>query len=147
MEICVKRFQELTNRELYNILKLRVDVFVVEQNCPYPEIDGRDIDAIHVFIPDGEEILAYLRVMDRGVMNEAPSIGRVIARKRRCGYGTAVLREGIRQAEAEFHADKIYLEAQLYARKFYENQGFRQISDPFLEDGIPHIAMLRNSEA
>ncbi len=146
MNICVKRFQELTNQELYSILKLRVDVFVVEQNCPYPEIDGRDIDAIHVFIPDGEKILAYLRVMDRGVMNEAPSIGRVIAVNRRCGYGTAVLQEGIRQAEKEFRAEKIYLEAQLYARKFYENQGFRQISEVFLEDGIPHIAMIRDSK-
>ena len=142
MELCVKRFSELTKEELYAILKLRVSVFVVEQSCPYMELDDRDQAAIHVFLREKGEIQAYLRVMDRGVSSEQVSIGRVIAVKRRCGLGTEVLRAGIRTAAEEFKADSIYLEAQTYARSLYEKQGFRQISEEFLEDGIPHIQML-----
>ena len=142
MELCVKRFEELTIEELYAILKLRVSVFVVEQNCPYMELDDKDQAAIHVFLRENGEILAYLRVMDSGVSSEYVSIGRVIAAKRRCGLGTAVLQAGIRTAKEEFGADRIYLEAQTYARGLYEKQGFRQSSEEFLEDGIPHIKML-----
>lgn len=142
MELCVKRFGELTKEELYAILKLRVSVFVVEQNCPYMELDDRDQAAIHVFLRENGEILAYLRVMDRGVNSEYVSIGRVIAAKRRCGLGSAVLRAGIQTAEEKFGADRIYLEAQTYARGLYEKQGFRQSSKEFLEDGIPHIKMM-----
>ena len=142
MELCVKRFAELTKEELYAILKLRVSVFVVEQQCPYMELDDRDQAAIHVFLRENGEILAYLRVMDRGATSEFVSIGRVIAARRRCGLGTEVLKAGIRTAAEEFGADRIYLEAQTYAKGLYEKQGFRQISEESLEDGIPHIKML-----
>ncbi len=138
----MKQFDELTNDELYAILKLRVDVFVVEQNCPYPELDDRDQNAVHVYFKDENGIQAYLRVMDRDVESEYVSIGRVIAVKRRCGIGTAVLKEGIRIATRKFGADKVYLEAQIYARALYEKVGFRQISEEYPLDGIPHIKML-----
>ena len=142
MRLYRKRFQELTTEELYGILKLRVDVFVVEQNCPYRELDDRDQDAVHVWLQDEDGILAYLRVMDRGIENESVSIGRVVAAKRRCGLGSRVLAEGIRAAKEVFLADSIYLEAQVYAKDLYEKQGFRQISEEFLLDGIPHVRML-----
>ena len=142
MELAVKRFEELTNNELYDILKLRVNTFVVEQHCPYPELDDKDQDAPHVFLRDEEGIQAYLRVMDKGVSSEQVSIGRVVAVTRRKGYGSRVLEEGMSVAAEYFQADKIYLEAQTYARGLYEKHGFRQISDVFLEDGIPHIKML-----
>jgi ElaA protein len=142
MELSAKRFDELTNSELYDILKLRVNTFVVEQNCPYPELDDKDQDALHVFLRDEEGIQAYLRIMGRGVSSEYVSIGRVVAVKRRCGFGSRVLEEGIRLAKERFGAEKIYLEAQTYARTLYEKHGFRQISEEFLEDGIPHIKMI-----
>ena len=142
MELAVKRFEELTNNELYDILKLRVNTFVVEQHCPYPELDDKDQDALHVFLRDEEGIQAYLRVMDKGVSSEQVSIGRVVAVTRRKGYGSRVLEEGMSVAAEYFQADKIYLEAQTYARGLYEKHGFRQISEVFLEDGIPHIKML-----
>jgi len=142
MQLYRKRFQELTTEELYGILKLRVDVFVVEQNCPYRELDDRDQNAVHVWLQDEDGILAYLRVMDRGIENESVSIGRVVAAKRRCGLGSRILAEGIRAAKEVFLADSIYLEAQVYAKDLYEKQGFRQISEEFLLDGIPHVRML-----
>ena len=142
MQLYRKRFQELTTEELYRILKLRVAVFVVEQNCPYMELDDCDQNAVHVWLEDKYGIQAYLRVMDRGIENESVSIGRVVAAKRRCGLGSRILAEGIRAAKEVFLADSIYLEAQVYAKDLYEKQGFRQISEEFLLDGIPHVRML-----
>lgn len=142
METVIKRFAELTTDELYDILRLRAEVFVVEQNCVYQDLDGRDQAAVHVWVRGETGILAYLRVMDRGVTQEYTAIGRVIAVRRRQGLGTRALREGIRVAREHFGADRIYLEAQVYARSLYEKQGFRQVSEEFLEDGIPHIGML-----
>ena len=142
MKLYRKRFAELTTDELYRLLQLRVSVFVVEQNCPSMELDGLDQDAIHVWLEDAGEILAYLRVMDRGVESDYVSIGRVIAVKRRCGLGSRILAEGVRAARECFQADTIYLEAQVYAKGLYEKQGFRRISEEFLLDGIPHIKML-----
>lgn len=143
MELFVKHFGELTADELYDILKLRVDVFVVEQKCPYPELDGRDREAYHVYFRDERGIAAYLRVMDRGaVYPDAAAIGRVIARDRRQGLGSLILREGISVARSKFGAESIRLEAQTYARSLYEKAGFVQISGEYLEDGIAHIGML-----
>ena len=144
MQLHIKRFEELTVDELYAILKLRVDVFVVEQTCPYPELDDKDQGAYHVFLTDEKGIQAYLRVLDRGVSFDDVSIGRVISRKRRQGLGTQIVSEGIALAQQRFHAERIVIEAQTYARKLYENLGFVQTSDEFLEDGIPHIQMTLN---
>ena len=143
MQLRYKRFEELTLQELYEILQLRVNVFVVEQNCAYEDLDSRDQDALHVWLEDEEGIEAYLRIMDRGVVSPYVSIGRVIACKRRQGLATELLKEAIVIARKEFQADKIYLEAQVYAKSLYEKLGFVQVSEEFLEDGIPHIRMLK----
>ena len=142
MEVIVKKFSELSTDELYSILELRVAVFVVEQECHYLEVDGLDREAVHVWLEEDGRILAYLRVMDRGVESEYVSIGRLLAARRREGLGSRVLSEGIRVAKEFFGADKIYLEAQVYARGLYEKQGFRAVSEEFLLDGIPHVKML-----
>ena len=142
MTLHVKKFEELTVSELYDLLKLRTAVFVVEQTCPYMELDDRDQKALHVWLEDEGEIAAYLRVLDRGVECGHVSIGRVLAVKRRQGLGSRILKAGIDAAVEFFHADKIYLEAQTYARSLYEKQGFRQISGEFQLDGIPHIRMI-----
>lgn len=142
MTLQIKRFGELTAEELYRILKLRVDVFVVEQACPYPELDGLDREALHIWLEDEEGVHAYLRVMDRGAESEYVSIGRVVARERRKGLGTRILKEGIRAAREYLGAEAVYLEAQTYAVGLYEKQGFRPISEEFLLDGIPHVKML-----
>ncbi len=142
MEVIVKKFSELSTDELYSILELRVAVFVVEQECHYLEVDGLDREAVHVWLEEDGRILAYLRVMDRGVESEYVSIGRLLAARRREGLGSRVLSEGIRVAKEYFGADKIYLEAQVYAKGLYEKQGFRAVSEEFLLDGIPHVKML-----
>lgn len=141
MELVVKRFGELTPDELYEILRLRVSVFVVEQKCPYQEVDGRDRRAIHVYLRDVAGIQAYLRVVEQGVDFDEVAIGRVIAVKRRCGLGSRILEEGIKAAQSHLGASAIQIEAQTYAKAFYEAHGFRQTSEEFLEDGIPHIQM------
>ena len=138
-----KWFSELTPTELYDVLKLRVDVFVVEQACPYPELDGRDQAALHVWLEEEGRVLACLRVLDRGVESPHVSIGRVVTARRRQGLGTRVMQAGLRAARQVFGPGPVYLEAQTYARPFYETLGFRPVSGPFLIDGIPHIRMLR----
>ena len=141
MQLLVKHFTELTTKELYAILRARQDVFVVEQNCPFPEIDGKDLDAYHLWFEENGEILAYARVLDRGVSFETPAVGRVISIRRRDGLGSRILSEGIRIAREKYSAEAVMLEAQVYARKLYEKHGFVQVSEEFLEDGIPHIIM------
>jgi len=141
MDLFIKRYEELTREELYEILKLRVQVFVVEQACPYLEVDGRDQKAWHVYLKDEEGIQAYLRVIEKGVAFDEVAIGRVIAVKRRQGLGTRILQEGIRVAKEQLGADCVVLEAQTYCRSLYEKQGFRQTSEEFLDEGIPHIKM------
>jgi len=139
MDVYVKHFTEMTLQELYEILALRNSVFVVEQNCPYQDIDGRDEEAYHVCLKDENGLKAYLRVLPHGAHEAA--IGRVIAAERRKGLATKALEAGIRTAKERFAARSIYLEAQTYARSLYEKQGFRQCGEEFLEDGIPHIPM------
>ena len=142
MELHVKRFSELTLDELYELLKLRVSVFVVEQNCPYPELDDRDQNALHLWYEEDGQMVGYLRIMDKGAVSEWVSIGRVIAVKRRQGIATRLVSDAVQTAKERFGAEQIYLEAQVYAKGLYEKLGFREISGVFLEDGIPHVKML-----
>lgn len=142
MQLKVKRFDELSLQELYEILKLRSSIFVVEQNCAYQDIDGLDQEALHVFLKNENGIRACLRVMDRGAESEFVSIGRVIAVDRRQGLGTRILAAGIRAAVEYFGADCIYVEAQTYAKGLYAKLGFEEISGEFPIDGIPHVKML-----
>ena len=141
MELVVKHFKELSLEELVDIYKLRVSVFVVEQKCPYQEVDDADETAYHVWLRDENGIQAYARVLPQGATFPTASIGRVIAVKRRCGLGSKIVTAAVETAKEKFKADKITIEAQVYARGLYEKAGFVQASEPFLEDGIPHIKM------
>ena len=142
MQLVIKHYNELTADELYDILAARAEVFVVEQNCAYQDLDGIDKNAYHVYYKEDGKIVAYLRVIDKGERLDEVSIGRVISLKRRCGLGSALMREGLRVAKEKFGATKVKIGAQLYAKPFYESVGFQQISGEYLEDGIPHIYML-----
>lgn len=141
MELTVKHFSELTAEELFEIYKLRVSVFIVEQNCPYQEVDDADPESYHVYMKDNDGIQAYLRVIPKGVTHDDVSIGRVISVKRRCGIGTEIVKAGVAVAKEKLNAESISIGAQTYARKLYEDIGFVQSGDEYLEDGIPHIPM------
>lgn len=139
MKTYVKSFEELDINELYEILKLRVDVFVVEQNCPYPEIDGIDKDAFHIICKEGGELAAYARLYkEKGEIH----LGRVIAKNRGQGHGKLILNEAIESAYEKYQTEKIIIEAQTYAKDFYAKAGFEQRSETYLLDGIPHIKMV-----
>lgn len=142
MEVSIKHFSELSRDELFDIYKLRVSVFVVEQQCPYQEVDDGDRSAYHVFMKDEEGIQAYLRILPAGASFDQVSLGRVIAVKRRRGLGTRIVREGIKAARELLDAREIKIEAQVYAKELYEKIGFVQTSEEFLEDGIPHVEMV-----
>ena len=142
----IKRFNELSTLELYNLLQLRSEVFVVEQNCVYLDIDGKDAKAIHLLgIFDGE-LVAYVRIFKPGDYFEEASIGRVVIkqsfRDRKWGYD--LMNKAIKVVEAELNETQITISAQLYLKKFYENLGFKQTSETYLEDDIPHIQMKLN---
>ena len=142
MDLIVKKFNELTIDELYEILRVRAEVFVVEQNCPYQDLDGVDQEAYHVYLQDEGKIVAYLRVVDKGKRLDEVSVGRVISLRRRCGVGSELMKAGVRVAREKFGAKSVMVGAQTYAKAFYESVGFRQISGEYLEDGIPHIYMI-----
>ncbi len=138
----IQKFHSLTAEEIHKMYQLRVDVFVVEQNCPYHEVDDFDLQAYHAFLKDEDgTILAYCRILPPNTSFQTPAIGRVISTQRRKGYATQLLKEVIPFIQKEYQQDTITIEAQTYARKLYENIGFVQTSDPFLEDGIEHIQM------
>ncbi len=147
MELVVKYFDELELDELVDIYRLRVAVFVVEQNCPYQEVDDADKKAYHLYLKDENGIQAYARVLPAGATFNEVSLGRVIAVKRRCGLGSQIVAAAIDVARNKFNAEKIRIEAQVYAKPLYEKAGFVQISEPFLEDGIWHILMEWNCRA
>ena len=146
METIIKLYKDLTIDELYEILKLRSIVFVVEQNCVYQDVDDIDKTSYHIFMKekDKPEIKVYLRVFEKD--KDTAQIGRVVTAqdKRRKGYATELIKKGIEIAKNEMKKNKVYLEGQVYAAKLYEKLGFKIISDEFLEDGIPHYKMLKN---
>ena len=139
MKLVCKHFDELSNEELYKILKARQDVFVVEQECPYHDIDGADMDALHVFIEDKNNVLAYLRAIRKDT--DTIQMGRVLTLQRGEGLGKEILKAGIQQIIRNYDPHRIYIEAQSYATGFYEQEGFVICSEEFLEDNIPHIGM------
>ena len=144
MEWHVKHWRELDREEVYDLLAVRTAVFVVEQNCPYQEADGRDRRAWHVFARNERgAICACLRVLE--TEEEIAQIGRVLtaAQARGIGLGRELLERGIQTAWARTSARRIRLEAQTYAQRFYEKLGFHRTQTPeFLEDGIPHVEMV-----
>ncbi len=141
-----KSFHELSTQELYDVLKLRVDIFVVEQNCPYEEIDGKDNQSIHILGYMDVELAAYCRVFPPGVYDEAyASIGRVAvgAKYRKKGLGVALMKQGMNFLKIHHHNPPIKLAAQLYLEKFYHDLGFKTISEVYSWDGIDHVDMHR----
>lgn len=142
----IKRFNELSTQELYSLLQLRSEVFVVEQICVYQDIDGKDAKAIHLLGSFNGEIVAYVRIFKPGDYFEQASIGRVVVkqiyRERKWGYD--LMREAIQATQTVLNETKITISAQLYLKKFYETLGFIQTSEMYLEDDIPHIEMKRS---
>lgn len=142
----IKRFNELSAVELYNVLQLRSEVFVVEQNCVYQDIDGKDAKAVHVFTEENGEIAAYCRIFGPGdYFDGASSIGRVVIdeKYRDRKWGHAMIQVAIEAIKAIWQTSVITISAQLYLKRFYETHGFVQDGDEYLEDGIPHIKMHR----
>ncbi|WP_099098793.1 GNAT family N-acetyltransferase [Aquimarina aggregata] len=141
----VKRFEEIEALELYKILRLRAEVFVVEQDCVYQDIDNKDQKALHVIGYKNDQIVAYTRLFKGGDYFENASIGRVIVsqKERQFGYGHDLIKASIEAIEKHFKTTEIKISAQTYLKKFYESHGFSQIGEEYLEDGIPHIAMVR----
>lgn len=142
MEIFTKKFDELTIKELYEILKLRNEVFIVEQECCYQDIDGVDYESTHVFIVENDQIEAYLRYYPNDSKQaNILRIGRVVTRSRGLGYGDEVMKACLKHINNNSKVDQVILAAQYYAVGFYKKLGFVVSSDVFLEDGIEHVMM------
>jgi ElaA protein len=141
----IKPFETLSANELYDILRLRSEIFVVEQNCVYLDLDGKDKLALHLFGEFNGKIVAYSRLFRPGISFDNASIGRVVVdanyRDRKGGHD--LMREAIAGIKNHFDESKITIGAQLYLKKFYESHGFVQTSEMYLEDDIPHIEMKR----
>ena len=137
-----KSYEELSKDELYALLKARTDVFVVEQHCPYPEMDGLDQTSLHLFCLDGNgQVRAYMRMFPKPDEPGTVRIGRVLTVDRGTGLGGRLLTAGIRTAREKLGAREIYVEAQSYATGYYAREGFQICSEEFLDDGIPHKQM------
>lgn len=141
----IKSFSQLSLNELYDILQLRSHVFVVEQNCVYQDIDGKDQKAMHVLGISQNKIVAYARLFKAGDYFENASIGRVIVHPeaRANKWGHDLMTAAIRAVSTHFNETKITISAQLYLQKFYESHGFVVLGNSYLEDDIPHIEMLK----
>lgn len=144
MNIKIKYFEELNTTELYEILKLRQSVFVVEQNCPYNDIDEYDPLSVHMIMLEGDELIAYARVLEKNTRYDEVSIGRFLVKKdyRKDGYGDKLFTRAIDYIEDDMKEDTIRIQAQTYMKDYYEKKGFKTISDAYLEDGIEHVDML-----
>lgn len=144
MDWQIKTFEQLSNRQLYLILQARVDVFVVEQQCPYPELDNYDDQAIHLYMMDKDQLFAYARLLPAGSRYQEPSIGRVLVVKnhRGKGYAYQLMNKAIDYMISNWNENTIKIQAQTYLQSFYESFGFQQITEPYLEDDIPHIDMI-----
>ena len=142
----LKTFEQLTKDELYTIIKERINIFVVEQSCPYPELDDLDQGSFHLFFEQEGEIRAYCRILPKGLKYTEVSIGRVIVKEsyRRMGIASELMRNAINYVEKELNEIQIKIQAQDHLREFYGTFGFKPISETYLEDGIPHVDMLKS---
>lgn len=141
----IKKYQELSVDELYDILSLRNEVFIVEQNCVYQDIDYIDQSSYHVYIKENNKIIAYARLIEPGITyKDSLSIGRVLVKKdnRKQGLANDLLLFVIEQASLLYPSLDIAISAQSYLLNFYSTLGFKQVSEEYLEDGIPHIKMI-----
>ena len=144
LNIKIKTFKELTTNELYDLLQLRSEVFVVEQDCVYQDIDGKDQKAYHVLGYKQGQLVAYTRVFKAGDYFEQGSIGRVIVKlnERSHSYGYDIMQSSINLLRDNLGINDIKISAQTYLKRFYNNLNFKEVGEEYLEDGIPHIAML-----
>ncbi|PRP67748.1 GNAT family N-acetyltransferase [Nonlabens agnitus] len=154
MDISIKSFDQLNTTELYDLLRLRSEVFVVEQDCVYQDVDGKDQKAMHILGHEGDQLAAYTRVFKAGDYFDMASIGRVVVspQHRRKDYGKEIMKASMefaflpdRQAGAKAK-QPIKISAQVYLKKFYEDLGFEETGKRYLEDGIPHMEMVANPE-
>ena len=145
MEKVIKKFDELTLNELYDILKLRVDIFVVEQNCPYGELDNKDKESIHIFYRENGEITAYLRIIPKFLSYESVSMGRICVKQefRSRKLGREIVKDAINYIEKDLKEYIITIGAQEYLKDFYVSFDFKPVSDVYDEDGIKHLDMQR----
>ncbi|WP_373057215.1 GNAT family N-acetyltransferase [Zunongwangia sp. H14] len=145
MEIEIKQFSELSTEELYQILQLRSEIFVVEQDCVYQDIDGKDQKALHILGKKEAKLVAYTRCFNSGFYFEEAAIGRVLVKmeERKYGYGHQIMQASVKAIKDHFKTENIKLSAQQYLIEFYESHGFSTIGEGYLEDGIPHIAMVK----
>ena len=143
MKWVLKKFEELTPQELYNILQLRNEVFAVEQNCVYPDMDNKDQPSWHLMCLLNDKLVAYTRLLPPGIAYSDPSIGRVVTSSsiRKTGTGRELMLRSIECCEKLFGKQPITIGAQFYLKSFYESLGFVKISEIYLEDGIEHITM------
>lgn len=137
-------FEQLSKEDLYLILMERVNVFVVEQTCPYPEIDQRDQEALHLIAKENGTIVAYCRIFQNGIVYKEASIGRVLVTQagRKKGYGKMLLIKAMEKL-SELGETSVKIQAQAYLKSFYESFGFKAVSDVYDEDGIPHLDMVK----
>lgn len=146
LDISIKTFNELSLDELYYLLQLRSEVFVVEQDCVYQDIDGKDQKALHIIGKKEGSIIAYTRIFKPGDYFKEASIGRVVVstNQRYLKYGHQIMIASVNAVEDAYQTKEIKISAQKYLEKFYNNIGFKTIGDSYLEDGIPHLAMVKN---
>ena len=144
MEWKLKRFEELTTTELYEILRVRAEVFVVEQTCIYQDLDEKDKRAYHLYCEENGKVKAYLRILDKGVSYSEISIGRVLTTEnnRRKGLAREMMEKAIDYICKDLGENQIRISGQLYLQAFYESLGFQTMSEMYLEDDIPHVEML-----
>ncbi len=145
MNFIIKSFSELNINELYAILQLRSEVFVVEQDCVYQDLDFKDQKGLHVFGLKNDKIIAYTRIFKPGDYFKEASIGRVVVKdtERKYGYGYELMKVSIKAVQSEFNTIIVTISAQVYLTKFYKSLGFEKVGEEYLEDGIPHIEMIR----
>lgn len=144
MEYKIRTFDELSNKELYSILRLRSEIFVVEQNCVYQDLDNKDLDGYHLMAIENGELIGYLRILNKGVSYKEASIGRVVVKKeyRRKKLGLEIINKGIDFIINTMKEKEVRISAQVYAKNLYEKAGFVEVSEEYLEDDIPHVEML-----
>ena len=145
LEIKTKLFSELSTQELYDILQLRSEVFVVEQDCVYQDIDGKDQNAWHVLGFKEGNLVAYTRIFKPGDYFDDASIGRVVVAKneRKHQYGYDIMEASVKAVKDILNLTRIKISAQLYLKNFYMKFGFSPVGEQYLEDDIPHIAMIK----
>jgi ElaA protein len=141
----IKSFEEITTSELYEIIKARVDVFVVEQDCPYPDLDGYDQQAVHIWAEQDQNVLAYCRIFNKGIKYQETSIGRVLTTEKARGksLGKQLIQYAAETIENRFHTSEVRISAQDYLLRFYSGFGFEDTGKKYLEDNIPHTEMFR----